>query len=196
MPLWGKTNTTTAKPKYLSYKDEGDVYADPRGWIKAVKNADGTTKSEEVLVSIKGLSDAVGGATPTAVYLDKNAYEVDDVVTLTIEFDEELQFTGTVNGTNLRASGVTVNSSAATFEYASGLDANKEGNKLNFTSTLSASVGHVLAVGQVSLVRAGGLTVADNTGTTGTVDEDATTAERSGAGGTGAYADITLTAAT
>ena len=195
MPLWGKTNTTTAKPKYLSYKDEGDVYADPRGWIKAVKNADGTTKSEEVLVSIKGLSDAVGGATPTALYLDKNAYEVDDVVTLTIEFDEELQFTGIVNGTILRASGVTVNSAAATFVYASGLDANKEGNKLNFTSTLSASVGHVLAVGAVSLVRAGGLTVADNTGT-GTVDEAATTAERSGAGGTGAYADITLTAAT
>ena len=195
MPLWGKTNTVSAKPKYLSYKDEGDVYADTRGWVKAVKNPDGSTKSEEVLVAISGLSDAVGGATPTAVYLDKNAYEVDDVVTLTIEFDEELQFTGTVNGTNLRASGVTVNSSAATFEYASGLDANKEGNKLNFTSTLSASVGHVLAVGAVSLVRAGGLTVADNTGT-GTVDEAATTAERSGAGGTGAYADITLTAAT
>ena len=133
MPLWGKTNVTSAKPKYLNHVDAGDVYADTRGWIKAVKNADGTTKSEEVLVSIKGLSDAVGGATPTAVYLDKNAYEVDDVVTLTIEFDEELQFTGTVNGTNLRASGVTVNSAAATFEYASGLDANKEGNKLNFT---------------------------------------------------------------
>ena len=194
MPLWGNTNTTTAKPKYLSHVDDDLVYADPRGWIKAVKNADGTTKSEEVLVSIKGLSDLIGGATPVAVYLAASAYEVDDVVTLTIEFDEELQFTGTVNTTNLRASGVTVNSVAAVFVYSSGLDAGLEGNTLNFTSTLSASVGHVLAVGAVSLVRAGGLTVADNTGT-GTVDEDATTSELKGAGGAGTYADITLTAA-
>tara|TARA_Y100000593_G_scaffold68388_1_gene125682 strand:- start:992 stop:1576 length:585 start_codon:yes stop_codon:yes gene_type:complete len=194
MPLWGKTNTTTAKPKYLSYKDEGDVYADPRGWVKAVKNPDGSTKSEEVLVAISGLSDAIGGATPTAVYLDKDAYEIDDVVTLTVEYDEELQFTGTINATNLTATGVKVNNVATTFAYASGLDANKEGNKLNFTKTLDASVGHVLKVEAVTVVLTN-ITVADNTGT-GTVDLEATTAELSGAGGTGAYADITLTAAT
>ena len=192
MPLWGKTNTTTAKPKYLSYKDEGDVYADPRGWVKAVKNPDGSTKSEEVLVAISGLSDAIGGATPTAVYLDKNAYANDDVVTLTVEYDEELQFTGTINATNLTATGVKVNNVATTFAYASGLDATtKQGNKLNFTKTLSASAGQVLKVEAVTVVLAN-ITVADNTGT-GTVDLEATTAELSGAGGTGAYADITLT---
>ena len=195
MPLWGKSNTGSAKPKYLSYKDEGDVYADTRGWVKAVKKADGTTKSEEVLVAISGLSDLVGGATPTAVYLDKNAYEIDDVVTLTVEYDEELQFTGTINATNLTATGVKVNNVATTFAYASGLDATtKEGNKLNFTKTLDATVGHVLKVEGVTVVLTN-ITVADNTGT-GTVDLTATTAELSGAGGTGAYADITLTAAT
>ena len=195
MPLWGKTNTVSARPKYLSYKDDELVYADPRGWIKAVRKADGSTKSEEVLVAIKGLSDLVGGATPVAVYFDAAAYDSDDVVTLTVEYDEELQFTGTINATNLTATGVKVNNVATTFAYASGLDATtKEGNKLNFPKTLDATVGHVLKVEGVTVVLSN-ITVADNTGT-GTVDLTATTAELSGAGGTGAYADITLTAAT
>tara|TARA_Y100001938_G_scaffold98212_1_gene134405 strand:- start:2170 stop:2748 length:579 start_codon:yes stop_codon:yes gene_type:complete len=192
MPLWGKTNVTSAKPKYLNHVDAGDVYADTRGWIKAVKNADGTTKSEEVLVSIKGLSDAVGGATPTAVYFDKAAYDSDDVVTLTVEWDEELQFTGTVNTSNLTAVGVTLGGSAQAFVYSSGLDAAKEGNKINFTSTLSGTGS--LAIGAITVTLAGGLTVADNTGT-GTVDLVTTTAENKGAGGLGDYAAITVTAA-
>ena len=192
MPLWGKTNTVSARPKYLSYKDDELVYADPRGWIKAVRKADGSTKSEEVLVAIKGLSDLVGGATPVAVYFDAAAYDSDDVVTLTIEYDEELQFTGTVNASNLTAVGVTRGGSPQAFAYASGLDANKEGNVLNFTSTLTG-VG-ALVICDITVTLGGGLTVADNTGT-GTVDLVTDTDQNLGAGGTGAYAAITVTSA-
>lgn len=193
MPLWGKTNTATAKPKYLSYKDAGDVYADARGWIKAVKNADGSTKSEEVLVAISQLSTDVAAATPTAIYFDKDAYDSNDVVILTIEYDEELQFTGTVNASNLTAVGVTRGGSAQAFAYASGLDANKEGNKLNFTSTLTG-VG-ALVIPDVTVTLAGGLTVKDNTDSTVTPDLVTDTDQNKGAGGAGDYAAITVTAA-
>ena len=61
------------------------------------------------------MSDLVGGATPVAVYFDAAAYDSDDVVTLTIEYDEELQFTGTVNASNLTAVGVTRGGSPQAF---------------------------------------------------------------------------------
>ena len=72
------------------------------------------------------------------------------------------------------------------------MDANKEGNVLNFTSTLTG-VG-ALVIGDITVTLGGGLTVADNTGT-GTVDLVTDTDQNLGAGGTGAYAAITVTSA-
>ena len=190
MPLWGKTNTATAKPKYLSYKDAGDVYADARGWIKAVKNADGSTKSEEVLVAISQLSTDVAAATPTAIYFDKAAYENGDVVILTIEWDEELQFSAAATTSNLKAVGVTRGGSAQAFVYSGGLDAAFEGNKIKFTSTLT-SVG-ALVIPAVTVTLTGGLTVKDNTDSTVTPDLVTATTENKGAGGAGDYAAITV----
>ena len=192
MPLWGKTNVTTAKPKYLNHIDAGNTYADSRGWVLATKNADGTTKSEEVLVSISELSTDIAAATPTAIYFDKAAYDSNDVVTLTIEWDEELQFSAAAPSGNCTATGVPLAGSAQAFAYSGGLDASFEGNKLTFTSTLAGTGS--LAIGAVTVAFSGG-TIKDNTDSTVTPDLVTTTAENKGAGGLGDYAAITVTAA-
>ena len=193
MPLWGKTNTTTAKPKYLNHIDAGNTYADSRGWVLAVKNPDGTTKSEEVLVAISELSDDVGVATPTAIYFDADAYENGDVATLTIEWDEEIQFSGaTVIAANLTVTGVTLGGAAKTFAYSSGVGADLESNKINFQFTLDA-VG-ALVIGGCTVNLLNSLVAKDNTDSTKVPDLETTTAENKGAGGSGAYANVTVAA--
>ena len=196
MPLWGKTNVTTAKPKYLNHIDAGNTYADSRGWVLATKNADGTTKSEEVLVAISELSTDVGVATPTAGYFDKAAYDNGDVVTLTIEWDEELKFSGAaVNAANLTiaSGGVTLGGANHAFVYSSGVGADLESNKINFTSTLSGT--GVLIINAITVTLSNSLVAKDATDSTKDPDLITTTAENKGAGGLGDYAAITVTAA-
>lgn len=162
MSLWGTSAADRSKPKFLKVNGRfspDNVYATTRGWV--YKHRNGKT---ELLVCIRGLSDALGGAQITEVFFDKTVYAQTDTASITVVFTEPVAVTSgsaTLSVTTVSGLG----GSPLTFTYASGTGT----DKLVFTLALTGLAdiaGETLAlVGQT----VGSAVWTDATGTTGTV---------------------------
>ena len=100
--------------------------------------------------------------------------------------------TAAVNAANLTiaSGGVTLGGANQAFVYSSGVGADLESNKINFTSTLSGT--GVLIINAITVTLSNNLAAKDATDSTKNADLTTSTAERKGAGGLGAYANVTV----
>lgn len=155
MPLWGATPSNTSKPKYLTEEEKANTYATKAGWV--YKQPNGT---EEILVAIGGLADALGAAQITSVFFANTAasYTPGNAnAFVTVAYSENVNVTGSPT---LVVTGSTTN---ATATYASG----NGSNKLQFKFTVPAGA-QTLSLGAQSLASgtikdAGSNTAADLT---------------------------------
>jgi len=186
MSLWGTSNTDRSKPKFLkagrNYSPD-NCFAGPRGWM--YKHIDG---SEELLVCIRGLSTALGGAQITEVYFDKSSYSATDVAAITVVFTEKVT---KVSGTpTLEVTTVSGRAgSPLTFTYASGSGTNEFIFTLDL-ATVTSAAGEVLALAAQTI---GVATFSDTAGGADIVDIAFASGDRKAAGGLGeTYANPTI----
>ncbi len=149
MPLWGKSTTNEAKPRYLSAEDALNTRATTQGWV--LKRPDGT---DELLVAIGGLSTSLAAADVTDVFFANTAasYVQGNANSfITVGFNEAVVVTGSPT---IAVAGAT----PATATYASGSGS----NKLLFKFTVPA-VAQTLSIAPQSITLAGG-TIKDQIG--------------------------------
>lgn len=131
MPLWGSNTGSEAKPKWLNRANAAHTYASNLGWV--YNRPDGT---QEVLVSIGGLSTAFGNSDITAVYFSNiaSSYTVGHTNSyVSVSFDESMLVTGSPT---LAVTG-SLPASNATATYDSGSNS----SILNFKFTVPAVLG-------------------------------------------------------
>lgn len=151
MPLWGKSPTSDAKPKYLSAEDKLNTYATSRGWV--FKRPDGT---EEVLVAIGGLGALLTNADVTDVFFANTAasyVQANANAFVTVAFNEVITVTGSPT---IRVDGSVAN---ATATYISGSGT----NKLQFKFTVPSQT-QTLSLTAQTITLSGG-TLVDGTST-------------------------------
>lgn len=190
MSTWGSSSTNRKKPSYLvpGGKFSPDkCFATAAGWV--YRHNDG---SEELLVTIGGLSTALGGAQITEVYFDKTTYAQGDTAVITVVFTEKVtKVSGTPTLSVTTVSGLA--GSPLTFTYASGTGTDKFTFSLDL-STITGVAGETLALVAQTI---GSATFSDTAGGSDTVDTAFASGDRySAAGATTTYANPTVSGAT
>lgn len=178
MALWGITDGTESKPKYLKQEDKNNTVAKTEGWV--LKKAVGSRNLEEILVAVgsaTNLATAIAEATITGVWFKAASYAQGDTATVVVNWNENVDIT---NGATLVVTGSVTGSITATAAAQTGV------NNGEFTFTVPSQA-EDLSIGAGSITG----TIVDN-GTSTASDKAFATGDRLGATGTGTYANITI----
>ena len=189
MPLWGKTDADESKPKWLTDEQKKEVFANASGWVveggSTMTGNDNVNAAPEILVAIGGLSTGIGAADVTEVEWITTAADKSAGFTLSVRvrYNEAVTVTGSptlavTNGNQGSGSG----RGPHTLVYASGTGTNELVFSLAIAAANAATnADDVLTIGAQNILKPGGATIKDASGT----DSDSAVAI-SGAQGTAA----------
>ena len=173
MPLWGNSDADESKPKNLTTAEKKEVYATASGWVReagsALSGNNNTSATPELLVAISALSTNLGAADVTEVEWITTAADKSAGFTLSVRvrYNEAVTVTGSptlavTNGNQGSGSG----RGPHTLVYASGTGS----NELVFSLAIAAgnaatNASDVLTIGAQNILKPGGATIKDATGT-------------------------------
>jgi len=173
MSLWGNSDADESKPKNLTTAEKKEVYATASGWVReagsALSGNSNTSADPEVLVAISALSTNLGAADVTEVEWITTAADKSAGFTLSIRvrYNEAVDVTGNptlavTNGNQGTGSG----RGPHTLAYASGTGTNELVFSLAIAAANAATnANDVLVVGAQNILKPGGATMKDATGT-------------------------------
>ena len=173
MPLWGATDSDESKPKNLTTAEKKQVFANASGWVleagSALSGNDNASATPEVLVAIGGLSTSIGAADVTEVEWITTAADKSEGFTLSVRvrYNEAVTVTGSptiavTNGNQGSGSG----RGPHTLVYASGTGSNELIFNLAIAAANAATnAGDILTIGAQNILKPGGATIKDATGT-------------------------------
>ena len=173
MPLWGNSDADESKPKNLTTAEKKEVYATASGWVReagsALSGNNNTSATPELLVAISALSTNLGAADVTEVEWITTAAVKDEGFTLSVRvrYNEAVAVTGSptlavTNGNQGSGSG----RGPHTLVYASGTGTNELVFSLAIAAANAATnADDVLVIGAQNILKPGGATIKDATGT-------------------------------
>ena len=173
MPLWGNSDADESKPKNLTTAEKKEVYATASGWVReagsALSGNNNTSATPELLVAISALSTNLGAADVTEVEWITTAADKSEGFTLSVRFryNEAVAVTGSptlavTNGNQGSGSG----RGPHTLVYASGTGTNELVFSLAIAAANAATnADDVLVIGAQNILKPGGATIKDATGT-------------------------------
>ncbi len=167
MALWGNSDADEAKPKHLTTAQKKEVYATAGGWVVeagSAQSGNGNTSADpEILVAIRGLSTNIGAADIGEVEWITTAADKSDGFTLSVRVRYNESVTVTGNPT------LEVNNDQRanhTLVYASGTGTNELVFNLAIGANNAATnAGDVLSIAAQNVLKPGGATIKDATGT-------------------------------
>ena len=137
MALWGITDGSEAKPKYLNQEDKNNTVAKPHGW--ELQKAVGSRTLTETLVAVgsqTNLSTALAEATISAVHFDATTYAQGNTGKVIVVYNELVNVT---NGATLSVAATGGSNPTATAAAQTGV------NKVEFTFTVPSRT-HTLSL--------------------------------------------------
>ena len=173
MPLWGNSDADESKPKNLTTAEKKEVYATASGWVReagsALSGNNNTSATPELLVAISALSTNLGAADVTEVEWITTAADKSAGFTLSVRvrYNEAVTVTGNptlavTNGNQGSGSG----RGPHTLVYASGTGTNELVFSLAIAAANAATnADDVLTIGAQNILKPGGATIKDATGT-------------------------------
>jgi len=173
MPLWGNSDADESKPKNLTTAEKKEVYATASGWVReagsALSGNNNTSATPELLVAISALSTNLGAADVTEVEWITTAADKSEGFTLSVRvrYNEAVAVTGSptlavTNGNQGSGSG----RGPHTLVYASGTGTNELVFSLAIAAANAATnADDVLTIGAQNILKPGGATIKDATGT-------------------------------
>ena len=173
MPLWGNSDADESKPKNLTTAEKKEVYATASGWVReagsALSGNNNTSATPELLVAISALSTNLGAADVTEVEWITTAADKSAGFTLSVRvrYNEAVTVTGSptlavTNGNQGSGSG----RGPHTLVYASGTGSNELVFSLAIAAANAATnADDVLVIGAQNILKPGGATIKDATGT-------------------------------
>ena len=173
MPLWGNSDADESKPKNLTTAEKKEVYATASGWVReagsALSGNNNTSATPELLVAISALSTNLGAADVTEVEWITTAADKSAGFTLSVRvrYNEAVTVTGSptlavTNGNQGSGSG----RGPHTLVYASGTGTNELVFSLAIAAANAATnADDVLVIGAQNILKPGGATMKDATGT-------------------------------
>ena len=173
MPLWGNSDADESKPKNLTTAEKKEVYATASGWVReagsALSGNNNTSATPELLVAISALSTNLGAADVTEVEWITTAADKSEGFTLSVRvrYNEAVAVTGSptlavTNGNQGSGSG----RGPHTLVYASGTGTNELVFSLAIAANNAATnADDVLVIGAQNILKPGGATIKDATGT-------------------------------
>ena len=173
MPLWGNSDADESKPKNLTTTEKKEVYATASGWVReagsALSGNNNTSATPELLVAISALSTNLGAADVTEVEWITTAADKSEGFTLSVRvrYNEAVAVTGSptlavTNGNQGSGSG----RGPHTLVYASGTGTNELVFSLAIAAANAATnADDVLTIGAQNILKPGGATIKDATGT-------------------------------
>ena len=173
MPLWGNSDADESKPKNLTTAEKKEVYATASGWVReagsALSGNNNTSATPELLVAISALSTNLGAADVTEVEWITTAADKSAGFTLSVRvrYNEAVAVTGSptlavTNGNQGSGSG----RGPHTLVYASGTGTNDLVFSLAIAAANAATnADDVLVIGAQNILKPGGATMKDATGT-------------------------------
>ena len=173
MSLWGATDSDESKPKNLTTAEKKQVFANSSGWVleagSSLSGNDNTSATPEVLVAIGGLATSIGAADVTEVEWITTAADKSAGFTLSVRvrYNEAVTVTGspTIAVTNGNE-GTGTGRGPHTLVYASGTGTNELIFNLAIAAANAATnADDVLVIGAQNILKPGGATIKDATGT-------------------------------
>ena len=173
MPLWGNSDADESKPKNLTTAEKNEVYATASGWVReagsALSGNNNTSATPELLVAISALSTNLGAADVTEVEWITTAADKSAGFTLSVRvrYNEAVTVTGspTLAVTNGNQ-GTGTGRGPHTLVYASGTGTNELVFSLAIAAANAATnADDVLVIGAQNILKPGGATIKDATGT-------------------------------
>jgi len=173
MPLWGATDADESKPKNLTTAEQKEVYATGGGWVREAGSIwsgnDNASADPEVLVAISNLSTSLGAADVTGVEWITTTADKSAGFTLSVRvrYNESVDVTGSptlavTNGNEGSSSG----RGPHTLVYASGTGSNELVFSLAIAAANNATnANDVLTIGAQNVLKPGGATIKDASGT-------------------------------
>ena len=173
MPLWGNSDADESKPKILTTAEKKEVYATASVWVReagsALSGNNNTSATPELLVAISALSTNLGAADVTEVEWITTAADKSAGFTLSVRvrYNEAVTVTGNptlavTNGNQGSGSG----RGPHTLVYASGTGTNELVFSLAIAAANAATnADDVLTIGAQNILKPGGATIKDATGT-------------------------------
>ena len=173
MPLWGNSDADESKPKNLTTAEKKEVYATASGWVReagsALSGNNNTSATPELLVAISALSTNLGAADVTEVEWITTTADKSAGFTLSVRvrYNEAVTVTGSptlavTNGNQGSGSG----RGPHTLVYASGTGTNELVFSLAIAAANAATnADDVLVIGAQNILKPGGATMKDATGT-------------------------------
>ena len=173
MPLWGATDADESKPKWLTTAQKKEVFADTTGWVveggSTMTGNDNTSAAPEILAAIGGLTTKIGAADITGVEWITTAADKSAGFTLSVRvrWNEAVTVTGNptlavTNGNQGTGSGRGPHS----LVYASGSGSNELVFSLAIAAANAATnADDVLTVAAQNVLKPGGATIKDASGT-------------------------------
>ena len=173
MPLWGNSDADESKPKNLTTAEKKEVYATASGWVReagsALSGNNNTSADPELLVAVSALSTNIGAADVTDVEWITTAADKSEGFTLSVRvrYNEAVAVTGSptlavTNGNQGSGSG----RGPHTLVYASGTGTNELVFSLAIAANNNATnANDVLTIGAQNILKPGGATIKDATGT-------------------------------
>ena len=173
MPLWGNSDADESKPKNLTTAEKKEVYATASGWVReagsALSGNNNTSADPELLVAVSALSTNLGAADVTEVEWITTAADKSEGFTLSVRvrYNEAVAVTGSptlavTNGNQGSGSG----RGPHTLVYASGTGTNELVFSLAIAAANAATnADDVLVIGAQNILKPGGATIKDATGT-------------------------------
>ena len=173
MPLWGNSDADESKPKNLTTAEKKEVYATASGWVReagsALSGNNNTSATPELLVAISALSTNLGAADVTEVEWITTTADKSAGFTLSVRvrYNEPVTVTGSptlavTNGNQGSGSG----RGPHTLVYASGTGSNELVFSLAIAAANAATnADDVLVIGAQNILKPGGATMKDATGT-------------------------------
>ena len=173
MSLWGNSDADESKPKNRTTAEKIEVYATASGWVReagsALSGNNNTSATPELLVAISALSTNLGAADVTEVEWITTAADKSAGFTLSVRvrYNEAVAVTGSptlavTNGNQGSGSG----RGPHTLVYASGTGTNELVFSLAIAAANAATnADDVLVIGAQNILKPGGATIKDATGT-------------------------------
>ena len=173
MPLWGKTDADESKPKWLTDDQKKEVFANNSGWVVeggSAQTGNGNVDAQpEILACIGGLSTGIGAGDITDVEWITTTADKSAGFTLSVRvrYNEAVTVTGSptlavTNGNQGSGSG----RGPHTLVYASGTGTNELVFSLAIAAANAATnADDVLVIGAQNVLKPGGATIKDASGT-------------------------------
>ena len=173
MALWGITDADESKPKWLTDEQKKDVFANNSGWVveggSTMTGCDNTDAQPEILACIGNLTTGIGAADVTEVEWITTTADKSAGFTLSVRvrYNEAVTVTGNptlavTNGNQGSGSG----RGPHTLVYASGTGTNELVFSLAIAAANAATnADDVLTIGAQNILKPGGATIKDATGT-------------------------------